>query len=376
MTPATTKDYYQILGIPEKATPDDVKKAYRKLAKQYHPDANRNDPNAAERFKEVGEAYSVLSDDKKRAQYDQMRKLGPLGGFGFNRDRTAPQGSSQPGTGETRFTFDDLSDLGGLGDIFGSIFDRGKRRRPREPGGVERGRDVEYVVEIPFTTAARGGRITIEVPITDDCNVCNGSGNAPGSRPRTCPECNGKGTISFGQGGFAVSRPCPACLGRGQIPTNPCPKCAGTGQVTENRQIMLAVPAGVDNGSKLRLSGQGEKGSAGTPAGDLIVTFKVQPHHFFRRDGLDIYTTVPINVAQAILGSKIRVKTVDGKKVALKIPPGTQSGTRFRIGGQGVEKAGRRGDQYVQVKINVPEKLSTDQEELVKEFAKSADLKY
>jgi molecular chaperone DnaJ len=376
MTPATTKDYYQILGIPEKSTPDDVKKAYRKLAKQYHPDANRNDPNAAERFKEVGEAYSVLSDEKKRAQYDQMRKFGPLSGFGFNRDRTAPQGSPPPGAGETRFTFDDLSDLGGLGDIFGSIFDRGKRRRPREPGGVERGRDVEYVVEIPFTTAARGGRITIEVPITDDCNVCNGSGNAPGSRPRTCPECNGKGTISFGQGGFAVSRPCPACLGRGQIPTNPCPKCAGTGQVTENRQIMLAVPPGVDNGSKLRLSGQGEKGTAGTPAGDLIVTFKVQPHHFFRRDGLDIYTTVPINVAQAILGSKIRVKTVDGKKVALKIPPGTQSGTRFRIGGQGVEKAGRRGDQYVQVKINVPEKLSTDQEELVKEFAKSADLKY
>jgi molecular chaperone DnaJ len=376
MTPATTKDYYQILGIPEKATPDDVKKAYRKLAKQYHPDANRNDPNAADRFKEVGEAYAVLSDEKKRAQYDQMRKLGPLGGFGFNRDRTTPQGSPPPGAGETRFTFDDLSDLGGLGDIFGSIFDRGKRRRPREPGGVERGRDVEYVVEIPFTTAARGGHITIEVPITDDCNVCNGSGNAPGSRPKTCPECNGKGTISFGQGGFAVSRPCPACLGRGQIPTNPCPKCAGTGQVTENRQIMLAVPAGVDNGSKLRLSGQGEKGSAGTPAGDLIVTFKVQPHHFFRRDGLDIYTTVPINVAQAILGSKIRVKTVDGKKVALKIPPGTQSGTRFRIGGQGVEKAGRRGDQYVQVKINVPEKLSTDQEELVKEFAKSADLKY
>jgi molecular chaperone DnaJ len=188
MSPATTKDYYQILGIPEKASADDIKKAYRKLAKQYHPDANRNDPNAAERFKEVGEAYAVLSDEKKRAQYDQMRKLGPLGGFGFNRERSPSAGGPPPGGGETRFTFDDLSDLGGLGDIFGSIFDRGKRRRPRDPGTAERGRDVEYVVEIPFTTAARGGRITIEVPITDDCNVCNGSGNAAGSRPRTCPE--------------------------------------------------------------------------------------------------------------------------------------------------------------------------------------------
>lgn len=376
MSPTATKDYYQVLGVPEKASADDIKKAYRRLAKQYHPDANKNDPNAAERFKEVGEAYAVLSDDKKRAQYDQMRKLGPLGNFGFDRSRTSP-GASSAG-GETRFTFDDLGDLGGLGDLFGSFFDRGgRRRRPRGPGGTEeRGRDVEYVVEIPFTTAARGGKITIEVPITDDCSVCNGSGNAPGSRPRTCPECNGKGTISFGQGGFAVSRPCPACLGRGQIPTEPCHKCAGTGQVTERRQIMLAVPPGVDNGSKLRLSGQGEKGAAGAPVGDLIVTFKVQPHNFFRRDGLDIHTTVPINVAQALLGSKIRVKTVDGRKVALKIPAGTQSGTRFRIAGQGVEKSGRRGDQYVQVKISVPEKLSSDQEALVKEFAKAADLRY
>jgi molecular chaperone DnaJ len=374
MSPAATKDYYQTLSVPEKASADDIKKAYRKLAKQYHPDANRNDPNAAERFKEVGEAYAVLSDATKRAQYDQMRKLGPLGRFGFDRG-TAPSGTGSAGDAETRFTFDDLSDLGGLGDLFGSFFDRGKRRRPRGAGGVERGRDVEYVVEISFTTAARGGKITIEVPVTDDCSVCNGSGNAPGSRPRTCPECGGKGTISFGQGGFAVSRPCPACLGRGQIPTQPCTKCGGTGQVTERRQIMVAVPSGVDTGSKLRLSGQGEKG-VGAPAGDLIVTFKVLPHKFFRRDGLDIHTNVPINVAQAMLGSKIRVKTVDGRKVALKIPPGTQSGTRFRIAGQGVEKSGRRGDQYVQVKINVPEKLSDDQEQLVKEFAKAADLRY
>jgi molecular chaperone DnaJ len=360
MSPAVTKDYYQILGIPDTASPDDIKKAYRRLAKQYHPDANRNDPNAAERFKEVGEAYAVLSDQKKREQYDRVRKMGPFAGFGAG-DRGP--GAAQPG--DPGFTFEDLGDLGGLGDLFGSFFDRGRRRRPRTT--AERGRDVEYVVEIPFTVAARGGKVTISVPITDDCSVCNGSGNAPGSKPRTCTECGGKGRITFGQGGFAVSRPCPACLGRGQVPTDPCKRCGGSGQLTEQRQIMLAVPSG---------SGQGEKGAPGAPAGDLIITFKVQPHSFFRREGLDVHCTVPINVAQALLGSKIRVRTVDGKKVSLKIPPGTQSGTRFRIAGQGIEKGGRHGDQYVQVKIEVPERLEPEQEALIREFARTANLRY
>jgi molecular chaperone DnaJ len=377
MTAATTKDYYQILGVPEKATADEIKKSYRRLAKKYHPDANPNDPKAGERFKEIGEAYSVLSDEEKRKQYDHVRKLGPFAGLGGLGQRPGgPRPGGAPGAGtDTRFSFDDLGDLGGLGDLFGSFFDRG-RRRGKKGATAERGQDVEFVVEIPFTTAARGGRVTVTVPITDDCSVCGGSGNAPGSRPKTCPECGGKGTISFGQGGFAVSRPCPACMGRGQVPTDPCPKCNGAGQVTEERQIILSVPTGVDNGSKLRLSGQGEKGGPGKPAGDLIVTFKVQSHSFFRRDGLDVHCTVPINVAQALLGSKIRVKTVDGKKVALRIPAGTQSGTRFRIAGQGIEKGGRRGDQYVQVKIDVPDTLNAEQEDLIRKFAESAALRY
>jgi molecular chaperone DnaJ len=386
MPPTTAKDYYNVLGVPEGAAAEDIKKAYRKLAKKYHPDANPNDPQAADRFKEVGEAYSVLSDDGKRKQYDAMRR-NPFGNFGFGTGGARP-GSARPGGATTQgtyttgegFSFEDLGDLGGLGDIFSSIFDRGGKRKQQRAGAPgarsARGRDVEYLVEISFDVAVRGGKVQLTVPMTDDCTVCNATGAAPGARLQTCTECGGSGNITFGQGGFAVSRPCPACLGRGQIPSERCSACNGTGQVSENRQIVLTVPAGVDTGSKLRLSGQGEKGSAGAPPGDLIITFKVRPDRFFRRDGLDIHCTVPLNVAQASLGSKIRVRTVDDRKVALRIPPGTQSGTRFRITGQGVEKSGRRGDQYVQVKVEVPGALTPDQERLMKEFADAAELKY
>jgi molecular chaperone DnaJ len=379
MAQTATKDYYRTLGVGETATQDEIKKAYRRLAKKYHPDANANDPQAADRFKEVGEAYSVLSDEGKRKQYDAVRK-NPFAGFGFGGG--ARPGGTQPGpqTGGAAggFSFEDIGDLGGFGDIFSSIFDRAGKRKQQPRGGARstRGRDVEYVVDISFTVAARGGRIQIAIPMTDDCAVCNATGAAPGSRLQTCAECAGSGTVQFGQGGFAVSRPCPACLGRGQIPSTPCSACGGSGQVREQRQIVLNVPAGVDTGSKLRLSGQGEKGPAGAQPGDLLVTFKVQPHHFFRRDGLDIHCTVPVNLAQATLGSRIRVRTVDDRKVALKVPPGTQSGTRFRIAGQGIEKAGHRGDQYVQVKVEVPEVLSPEQQQAMKAFAEAANLKY
>lgn len=378
MAPTNTRDFYQLLGVAEGASPDEIKKAYRKLAKQYHPDANPNDPGAAERFKEVGEAYSVLSDEGKRKQYDAMRR-NPFAGFGGRGAAGAPGGGARPGGGfETSFSFDDIGDVGGLGDIFSSIFDRGRKRTGgRETGGqTARGRDVEYLVEIAFTTAARGGKVQLNVPMTDDCAVCNATGAGPGAKLQPCPECRGSGTVTFGQGGFAVSRPCPACLGRGQIPSVRCTACGGAGQVRDQRQIVVTVPAGVDTGSKLRLSGQGEKGSGGAAPGDLLLTFKVQPHHFFRRDGLDISCTVPINIAQATLGSRVRVSTVDGKKVALRIPAGTQSGTRFRIPGQGVEKGGRRGDQYVQVRIEVPDTLSSEQEDVMKQFAEATGLRY
>ncbi len=372
MAAAGAKDYYRTLGVAESASADDIKKAYRRLAKEYHPDANPNNQEAADRFKEISEAYSVLSDAEKRKQYDVMRK-NPFAGF----SRSGAQGGTAAGpSGATAgFSFEDIGDIGGLSDIFESIFSRGRKRG----GGAQakaRGNDVEYLVEIPFRTAARGGKITITVPITDECATCNGTGSAPGTKPQTCGECKGAGMISFGQGGFAVQRPCPACLGRGTIPTTPCAVCQGTGQVREQRQIMLAVPPGVDTGSKLRVAGQGEKGGGGAPAGDLIVNFKVQPDHFFQRDGLDITSTIPINIAQSVLGSKVRVRTLDDKKVALKIPPGTQSGTRFRIPGQGIEKSGHRGDQYVQVKVEVPDTVDPEAEALFKQFAEKAGLKY
>jgi molecular chaperone DnaJ len=366
-----TKDFYRILGVAENASADEVKKAYRKLAKQYHPDANPNDAAAADRFKEVSEAYSVLSDDGRRKQYDQVRKYGGLGGFrpgpGTRGDAGQPEG----------FTFEDLSGFGGFGDIFGSIFDFGKKRgagaRTEAP---QRGQSVEYAVEVPFQTAARGGKISITVPMSEPCSMCGGNGAAPGTTPTTCPECRGSGSITFGQGGFAVTRPCPACYGRGTIPTDPCPSCNGQGQVRTERQLQVNVPAGVDTGSKLRIPGQGEAGPGGGARGDLLISFRVRPHRFFSRDGIDINCTVPINVAQATLGSKIRVRTVDGKHVVLRIPPGTQPGTRFRVRGQGIDKGGRRGDQYVKVEVRIPDRPDGEAESVFREFARLAELKY
>ena len=379
MTTAT-KDFYEVLGVREKATPEEIKKAYRKLAKKFHPDANPGNPQASERFKEVGEAYSVLSDSEKRKQYDQMKRLGAFGfGKGAGRGPFARPGPGYggPGTpGGGTFSFEDLSGFGGLSDLFTSIFDRGKREPGKPKTGPSQGRNVEYVVEVSFETAVRGGRVTINVPITEECATCGGSGESPGSHSKSCTECKGSGTVSFGQGGFAVKRPCPACMGRGTIPENPCGACDGTGTVRQNRKIQVTVPKGAENGAKVRLSGQGERGALGGKPGDLIITFKVKPHRFFRREGMDLEVMVPINIAQASLGSKIKVRTVDGKKVVLRIPPGTQSGTRFRIRGQGVERGGRMGDMYVEVKVEIPDTLTPEAQRIMEAFATDAELKY
>jgi molecular chaperone DnaJ len=357
---AAQRDYYQVLGVAETATTDEIKKAFRRLAKQHHPDRNPNNPQAAERFKEINEAHDVLSDADKRKKYDQLRRYGafagPSGGPSGRRPRGTPQG-----TGDF-----DMSDLGGLGDIFSSIFGRrGAGGREAEP------EETETEVTIPFRVAALGGTVPITLVMPEVCPTCGGSGAAKGATVNTCPECKGRGTVSFGQGGFAVNRPCPVCRGRGTVPSQPCPTCKGAGEMRVEKRINVEIPAGVEEGARLRLKNQGPKGR-----GDLIVQIHVAPDRFFRREGLDLVGVIPINLAQALLGSRIKVKTLDDKRVVLRIPPGTQHGQKFRIPGHGIEKNGRHGDMYVETHVTLPEKLSADEQEAVKTFAEKAGLKY
>jgi len=375
---AATKDFYAVLGVPSTATQDEIKKAYRKLAKKFHPDANANDPKAADKFKEISEANNVLGDPDKRKQYDEMRRLGAFGGFGGFGGSSPRSGPTQrgPSAGANPNVQDfDIGGLGGLGDLFGSIFGGGARGQSR-PSGPQRGQNIETSLEIPFRTAARGGKVPVELEVNEECGICHGSGAAPGASMKICPECSGRGSVSFGQGGFAVNRPCPVCLGRGQVPSQPCPTCNGAGEVRTRKKVLITVPPGVDTGSKIRLKGQGGKGSSNGPPGDLLITFNVQPDKFYQREGLDIIANLPLNIAQATLGSKVSVNTLEGKKVVIRIPPGTASGKRFRVRGQGIQKGAQTGDLIVEVKIEAPEKLSEEQERIMREFAAAGGLKY
>lgn len=383
---ATSKDYYAILGVSASASQDEIKKQYRRLAKRYHPDTNQNDGKAADRFKEIAEAYQVLGDAEKRKQYDQMRQLGAFGGYGRGGagagaggmggyGRPGRPGGGGAGPGGVRMEDIDIGGLGGLGDLFSSMFGGG-RTGGRGRTGPQPGQDVETTLEIPFRTAALGGKVPVSIELTEECGTCHGTGAAPGAKLTTCSECRGRGTISFGQGGFAVNRPCPACLGRGQIPSERCPSCGGAGELRAPRRIVITVPPGVDSGTRQRLRGQGGKGEKGGPAGDLYIVYQVQPDRFFKREGLDVIAPVSINIAQATLGTKISVRTLDGKKVAVRIPPGTPSGKRFRVRGQGIEKEGTRGDLIVEVSVAVPEKLTEEQERMMKEFAAAGGMKY
>ena len=375
----TEERFYATLGVSSSASQDEIKKAYRKLAKKFHPDANANDAKAGERFKEISEANNVLSDPQKRKQYDEMRRLGAFdgGGFGgFGGGARSRGAGSRGGTQNINFEDFDIGGLGGLGDLFSSMFGGGETRQSARPRGPEKGQTIEANLDIPFRTAARGGKVPIELEVSEECSTCHGSGAAPGAQLKICPECNGRGVISFGQGGFAVNRPCPVCLGKGQVPTEPCPTCRGSGEVRARRKVLVNAPPGVDTGSKIRLKGQGGKGNANGPPGDLVITFNVLPDKFYKRDGLDVIATVPLNIAQATLGTKISVRTLDGKKVAIKIPPGTPSGKRFRVRGQGIQKGETKGDLIVEVSISVPEKLSEEQERMMKEFAESGGMKY
>ena len=363
------RDFYQVLGVPDTASPEEIKKSYRRLAKQYHPDANPNNAQASERFKEISEAHAVLSDAEKRKQYDRMRRLGAVDG-GFRRQPSGARGGAGAEGQGAGFEGFDFSDFGGLGDIFSSIFGRSGRREgaPAEA--------METVVEIPFRVASLGGKVPVRLPMNETCRTCTGSGAASGAKTEVCPECHGRGPVTFGQGGFAVSRPCPQCRGRGKVASTPCAACGGAGETRAEREVLITVPPATESGAKVRLRGQGQPSRPGEAPGDIVVTFQVQPDRFFRREGLDILCEVPVNLAQAALGTRLKVRTLEGKKVVLKIPPGTQPGRKFRIKGMGLTQGGRSGDQLVQIQVQVPEKLAPEQEELLKRFADSAGLPF
>ncbi len=371
----SAKDYYKILGVDEKAGDAEIKKAYRRLAKQCHPDANPGDKQAEERFKEISEAYEVLGDKAKRQKYDQMRKMG-IGGEGFNfqgfdfgnYDFSGFRTSKGRRPGRGGFSQQGFDIFGGLGDIFAQFFDMGERTRQRQTG-PRRGDDIGVRVSVSFEVSVSGGKTSFAVEKETTCPVCHGGGAKPGSQVQACPECGGLGHITIGQGGFGVSRPCPKCFGRGQIITNPCDRCHGSGHTKGRRTYTVKIPAGTEDGKQIRLKGQGQPGVAGGPPGDMIVTVRVQPHRFFSRCGSDIRCEVTLNLAQAVHGATLRVRSVDGKKIQVKVPPGTQDGTALRLKGMGIAKNGRRrGDQYVTVRVKKPAHPTKEEEALLEQL--------
>ena len=357
------RDYYEVLGVSKTATQDELKKAYRKLARKYHPDLNKDNAEAAEKFKECNEAYSVLSDEQKRAQYDQFGHaafenggMGGGGGFG--------------GAGG-------FGGFGGSGmeDIFDMFFGgQGGRGGRSSKAGPQRGADLRFDLEISFEEAAFGLEKEINLYRDEVCDHCHGEGAEPGSKVETCPECNGSGYVRYTQntmfGQMVNERPCSRCKGEGKIISDPCKECRGKGTVKRNKKLKVKIPAGVDNGSRLRVAGEGEAGAKGGPSGDLYVYLYVKPHKFFERDGTTVLCEVPINIVQATLGADIKVPTLDGQ-VTMKIPEGTQPGKVMRIKGKGIPslRNSSRGDQLVRIKVVVPTKLSDKQKDALRKFA-------
>ena len=345
------RDYYEVLGVARGANEADLKSAFRKLAMKFHPDRNPGDKDCEHHFKEANEAYDVLKDAQKRAAYDRFGHAAfehgtGAGGAGFGADFASS-----------------------FADIFEDLFGMGGGRRGR-PSGRERGADLRYNMEITLAEAFNGKTAQIRIPTAVTCEVCSGSGAKAGSRPKTCPTCGGYGKIRHAQGFFTMERTCPACHGRGQVIEDPCPTCAGSGRVTRERTLAVNIPAGVEDGTRIRLAGEGEAGARGGPSGDLYIFISLAQHQFFQRDGADLHCRVPISMVTASLGGGFDVPTIDGGQTRVKVPEGTQSGRVFRLQGKGmpVLRARGTGDMYVQVMVETPQKLSKRQKELLAEF--------
>ncbi len=352
------RDYYEVLGVSKDASEQDLKQAYRKLALKYHPDKNKGDAEAEEKFKEATEAYEVLRDPKKRASYDKFGHEGVQGFDNFGR-------------AAYRDFADIFEDLGGFGDIFEGLFGsgfgaRGRTRRTR------RGADIQYDLAITLEDAASGKEVQIEVPRHETCETCSGTGSKSGSKPSVCPMCNGTGQIRQTQGFFSITQTCPKCRGEGKIITSPCKTCRGSGLQEKRRTITVKVPAGVESGSRLKISGEGEQGPQGGPSGDLYVVIHVRKHSVFERHGNDLLSVVSISFPLACLGGETEVPTISGSKAKMKLPPGTENGQIFRLKGNGIPYLGSygRGDQLVKINVDVPKKLNGKQKELLKEFAR------
>jgi molecular chaperone DnaJ len=351
------RDYYEVLGVQKNASKDDIKKAYRKLAIQYHPDKNPGDKQAEEKFKEGTEAYEVLSDDQKRPAYDQ---------FGF----AGVEGMGGPSSRDFSQAFRGFEDI--FGDIPGSFFDSifGGGFGRRSSGGTRQGANLRYDIEIPFKDAIFGTKVEIQYSRNDACPSCRGSGAAEGTGKKVCPTCKGTGQIRQSAGFFSMTTPCPSCGGQGETIEKPCPECGGQGTQKKRQKIMVTIPPGVENGKKVIIPRQGDAGQSGGPAGDLIVFIRVKPHEFFERQDEDLYCAIPLSITQASLGAEIQVSTLENKTIKVKVPAGIQNGKMLRIRDEGVPSGGRRGNLYIKIMVQIPSKLSRRGRELMEELSR------